>query len=232
MLQDDRQARRIKSKYGQYRTGCSRKRSRGLGYPRSSQAACRATKSIIDVKQAIDDNQGDWSDLVRRLEEYMWAIENQIDSLEKYPPQDRVVDEAFSQPLVRYVEVLEDIHCAIVNDRHTRPRTSHGAFTAIGKVKVDAGLIRKFNRDIEDRHRQFMEALALFTGYRVHAIEHKVEAVSSDVDASFIQLPMVASPHPRSTEPVYKERVRLSFRQSRIGLRMIPQTNQYSGSAT
>ncbi|CAG7853401.1 SubName: Full=Related to archipelago beta form (F-box-WD40 repeat protein) {ECO:0000313/EMBL:CCA74347.1}, partial [Serendipita indica DSM 11827] len=77
------------------------------------KAACRATKSIIDVKQAIDDNQGDWSDL--------------------YPPQDRVVDEAFSQPLVRYVEVLEDIHCAIVNDRHTRPRTSHGAFTAIGK---------------------------------------------------------------------------------------------------
>ncbi|CAG7849701.1 SubName: Full=Related to archipelago beta form (F-box-WD40 repeat protein) {ECO:0000313/EMBL:CCA74347.1}, partial [Serendipita indica DSM 11827] len=142
------------------------------------KAACRATKSIIDVKQAIDDNQGDWSDLVRRLEEYMWAG----------------CRRAFSQPLVRYVEVLEDIHCAIVNDRHTRPRTSHGAFTAIGKVKVDAGLIRKFNRDIEDRHRQFMEALALFTGYRVHAIEHKVEAVSSDVDASFIfQLPMVAS---------------------------------------
>ncbi|CAG7853437.1 SubName: Full=Related to archipelago beta form (F-box-WD40 repeat protein) {ECO:0000313/EMBL:CCA74347.1}, partial [Serendipita indica DSM 11827] len=47
---------------------------------------------------------------------------------------------------------------------------------------------------IEDRHRQFTEALALFTGYRVHVIEHKVEAVSSDVDASFIfQLLMVAS---------------------------------------
>ncbi|CCA75611.1 hypothetical protein PIIN_09602 [Serendipita indica DSM 11827] len=163
-------------------------------------AACKTTKSIIDVKQTIDDNQGDWNDLVRRLEEYMWAIESQIDSLEKYPPEDRVVDEAFSQPLIRYVELLEDIHCAIVNNAHKRPRTRRSAVMAIGNVKIDAGLIRKFNRDIEDRHRQFMEALALFTGHRIQVIEQhtkstaaKVETIVSDIDASFIcQLPVVA----------------------------------------
>ncbi|CAG7855291.1 SubName: Full=Uncharacterized protein {ECO:0000313/EMBL:CCA75611.1} [Serendipita indica DSM 11827] len=153
-------------------------------------AACKTTKSIIDT---IDDNQGDWNDLVRRLEEYMWAIESQIDSLEKYPPEDRVVDEAFSQPLIRYVELLEDIHCAIVNNAHKRPRTRRSAVMAIGNVKIDAGLIRKFNRDIEDRHRQFMEALALFTGHRIQVIEQhtkstaaKVETIVSDIDASFI----------------------------------------------
>ncbi|CAG7854436.1 SubName: Full=Related to WD-repeat protein, putative-Talaromyces stipitatus {ECO:0000313/EMBL:CCA76247.1} [Serendipita indica DSM 11827] len=140
-------------------------------------AACRTTKSIIDVKQTIDDNQGDWNDLVRRLEQYMWAVESQIDSLEKYPPEDRAVDEAFSQPLIHYVELLEDIHCAIVNDAHNRRRTSRNAFTAIG----------------DDRHRQFMAALDLFIGHRVQVIERNTKATKSDVDASFIfQLPMVA----------------------------------------
>ncbi|CAG7855299.1 COMPASS-like H3K4 histone methylase component WDR5B {ECO:0000303/PubMed:19567704} Short=AtWDR5B {ECO:0000303/PubMed:19567704} [Serendipita indica DSM 11827] len=156
-------------------------------------AACRTTKSIIDVKQTIDDNQGDWNDLVRRLEQYMWAVESQIDSLEKYPPEDRAVDEAFSQPLIHYVELLEDIHCAIVNDAHNRRRTSRNAFTAIGDVRIDAGMIVKFNQEIEDRHRQFMAALDLFIGHRVQVIERNTKATKSDVDASFIfQLPMVA----------------------------------------
>ncbi|CAG7855300.1 WD repeat-containing protein 5B [Serendipita indica DSM 11827] len=184
LLQGDLQERGSVTNNGQYRTGYSRK-------------SCKTTKSIIDT---IDDNQGDWNDLVRRLEEYMWAIESQIDSLEKYPPEDRVVDEAFSQPLIRYVELLEDIHCAIVNNAHKRPRTRRSAVMAIGNVKIDAGLIRKFNRDIEDRHRQFMEALALFTGHRIQVIEQhtkstaaKVETIVSDIDASFIcQLQVVA----------------------------------------
>ncbi|CCA74347.1 related to archipelago beta form (F-box-WD40 repeat protein) [Serendipita indica DSM 11827] len=137
------------------------------------KAACKTTKSIIDVKQTIDDNQGDWNDL--------------------YPPEDRAVDEAFSQPLVRYVELLEDIHCAIVNDAHKRRRTSRSAFTAIGNVRIDAGMILKFNQEIEDRHRQFTAALDLFIGHRVQVIERNTKATKSDVDASFIfQLPMVA----------------------------------------
>ncbi|CAG7855289.1 SubName: Full=Related to archipelago beta form (F-box-WD40 repeat protein) {ECO:0000313/EMBL:CCA74347.1} [Serendipita indica DSM 11827] len=138
------------------------------------------------------------SDMLAPLKAYaawsnIWAVESQIDSLEKYPPEDRAVDEAFSQPLIHYVELLEDIHCAIVNDAHNRRRTSRNAFTAIGDVRIDAGMIVKFNQEIEDRHRQFMAALDLFIGHRVQVIERNTKATKSDVDASFIfQLPMVA----------------------------------------
>ncbi|CCA76472.1 related to archipelago beta form (F-box-WD40 repeat protein) [Serendipita indica DSM 11827] len=157
------------------------------------KAACKTIKSIIDVKQTIDDTQGEWSDLVRRLEEYMRAIEGQIDSLEKYPPEDRVVDGAFSQSLVRYVELLEDIHRAIVNDAHKRRHTIRSVFTAIRKVKkIDNEMILKFNREIKGRHRQFTEVLDLFIRHRVHVIERNTKITKSHVDASFLfQLPMV-----------------------------------------
>ncbi|CCA77963.1 related to WD40-repeat protein (notchless protein) [Serendipita indica DSM 11827] len=164
------------------------------------KAACRVTKSILNVIQAIDDNQEGWSDLVRRLEEYMSAIEHQVDSFENYPAEDRVVDKAFSQPLIHYVEFLESFYSTVADFRHKRTRGAHGVLTTISKTKLDAEVIRQFNIDIEDRHRQFMEALTLFTALRIQVIEwntkatkSKVDSVLTDVDANAIlQLPMAA----------------------------------------
>ncbi|CAG7847963.1 Vegetative incompatibility protein HET-E-1 [Serendipita indica DSM 11827] len=171
------------------------------------KAACKATKSILDVLQTVEDNQEDWDDLTRRLEEYMFAIDNQIDSFEKYPAEERVVDEAFKQPLIHYVELLEDFQETVAHHRHKRSRNAFASLSGIGKVKLDAGLIRKFNRDIEDRHRQLLDQLSLFTAYRIQVIERKVEStkantevtkakvetILSDVDTTAIlQLPMAA----------------------------------------
>ncbi|CCA76730.1 related to archipelago beta form (F-box-WD40 repeat protein), partial [Serendipita indica DSM 11827] len=138
------------------------------------KAACRATNSVLNVIQAINDNQEEWDEITRRLDQYMSSMENQIDSFEKYPPEDRKVDEAFSRPLVHYVELVE-------NHRHKRSRSGFGTLTEIRKVKIDAGVIRNFNRDIEDLHRQFMEALSSFTAFRIQAIERKMERILTDV---------------------------------------------------
>ncbi|CAG7852310.1 COMPASS-like H3K4 histone methylase component WDR5B {ECO:0000303/PubMed:19567704} Short=AtWDR5B {ECO:0000303/PubMed:19567704} [Serendipita indica DSM 11827] len=182
------------------------------------KAACKATKSILDVLQTVEDNQEDWDDLTRRLEEYMFAIDNQIDSFEKYPADERVVDEAFRQPLIHYVELLESFQETVAHHRHKRSRSAFASLSGIGKVKLDAGLIRKFNRDIEDRHRQLLDQLSLFTAYRIQVIERKIEAtkaklyavmasmeantevtkskvetILSDIDtAAILQLPMAA----------------------------------------
>ena len=122
-----------------------------------------------DEPEAMDDNQEEWVDLTRRLDGYMSALERQIELFEKYPPEERVVDEAFSQPLIHYVKyvciliplpttdqfrLLEDLH-SIVVDR-TRSQNRFTMWMKMRKAKFDAGEIRKFNRDIEDRHRQFM----------------------------------------------------------------------------
>lgn len=103
--------------------------------------------------RAIDNNQEEWLDLIRRVNEYMSVLEEQIALFEAYPPEDRAVDEAFSRPLINYIESLEDIHDTVVNITEKRSRNLFKAFT---KVKIDMGEIRKLNRDVEDRYRQFM----------------------------------------------------------------------------
>ncbi|CCA76115.1 hypothetical protein PIIN_10115 [Serendipita indica DSM 11827] len=184
-------------------------------------AACRIMKSILEVVQAIENNQGEWTDLAGRLKGYMSALEERITLFETYPPPERVVDKAFSQPLSHYVDFLETMHDAVVELKAKRGRSRFGFMEAFSKVKIDAAEIKKLNRDIEDRHRQFMEALSLFTALHIQAIERNtnftkgdveitknnveitkanvevtkaaVETVLTDVDASVIlQLPMVA----------------------------------------
>ena len=124
------------------------------------------------MRQAIDDNREEWTDLTRRLEEYMFAIENQIESFEKYHSEDReAVDEAFSRPLIRYVEyvkflrlfrcidrsrLLEEFQGTVDNHMQKRSRSGLAVWTEIRKMKIDAGVVRKFNQDLEDRHRQLM----------------------------------------------------------------------------
>ncbi|CCA72703.1 hypothetical protein PIIN_06640 [Serendipita indica DSM 11827] len=116
------------------------------------KAACRATKSILDVVQAVDDNQEEWNDLTQRLEGYMSAIDDQIDAFEKYSPAERAVDDALSQSLAHYVN----------------------------KIKLDAGDIRKFHRDIEDQHRQLMEKLGLFAALRLQVIEQNTKVILTE----------------------------------------------------
>ncbi|CAG7854334.1 SubName: Full=Related to archipelago beta form (F-box-WD40 repeat protein) {ECO:0000313/EMBL:CCA76847.1} [Serendipita indica DSM 11827] len=150
-------------------------------------AASRTTKSIIDaMRLAIDDNQEDWIDLTQRMEQYKSAIKDQIDSFPKYPPEESLPDEVLSC-LLRYQNVLEDFS-TVVNQAYKRRRMSISALTGIGKVKVDAGAISKFNRDIEDAHRQFMEAMIMFIASRVQVNK----AILANVDKSAIlQLPLV-----------------------------------------
>ena len=50
--------------------------------------------------------------------------------------------------------LLEEFHGTVTNAR--KRRRSSLAVTGILKVRVDVGVIRKLNQDIEDRHRQFM----------------------------------------------------------------------------
>ncbi|CCA74792.1 related to S. pombe trp-asp repeat containing protein [Serendipita indica DSM 11827] len=157
------------------------------------KAACRTTKLILDNMQAVDNNQEGWADLTQRMEGYMLAIENQIESFAKYPPEDREVNEAFSRPLTDYVDFLEESHRNITNQRHKRKRSGLNELTEVSKVMLDADTIRKFNRDIEDQHRKFIDALSLFTAYRIQAVERDNKAILANVDNSAIlQLPMVA----------------------------------------
>ncbi|CCA70376.1 related to archipelago beta form (F-box-WD40 repeat protein), partial [Serendipita indica DSM 11827] len=157
------------------------------------KAACRTTKLILEVIQTVQHNQDDWNDVIQRLEEYMTAIENQIDSFENYPPEERVVDEAFSEPLIHYVRLLEDFHSMVSNMGFKRKRTGLGALASISRVKVDAETIRKFHRDIEDRHRQFMGALGLFTASRLQVVERHTKAILKNVDKSALQdLPLAS----------------------------------------
>ncbi|CAG7851324.1 SubName: Full=Related to WD40-repeat protein (Notchless protein) {ECO:0000313/EMBL:CCA70723.1} [Serendipita indica DSM 11827] len=167
------------------------------------KAACRTTKSILEVSQAIDNNQEDWSDLIQRLKGYISALEERIALFESYPIEDRAINEAFSQPLLRYAKFLETMHDTVL-DLKTKSNRSKLAF---GNIKIDAAEILKINRDIEDQHRQFMEALGLFVALRVQVIDRNtkstkedvkatksnIETILSDVDASAIlQLPAVA----------------------------------------
>ncbi|CAG7852581.1 Ribosome assembly protein 4 {ECO:0000303/PubMed:16221974} AltName: Full=Notchless protein homolog 1 {ECO:0000250/UniProtKB:Q9VPR4}; AltName: Full=Ribosome biogenesis factor RSA4 {ECO:0000303/PubMed:19737519} [Serendipita indica DSM 11827] len=162
------------------------------------KAACRTTKSILEV--ATEINQEEWIDLAGRLKEYMSALEKQITLLEAYPEEDMAVDEAFRQPLIHYVEFLENMHDTIVDLKEKRNRSKLSIFKAFSKMKIDAEEIRKLNRDIEDRHRQFMEALGIFTALRMQNVERNtkttkanVETILTDIDANAIlQLPVVA----------------------------------------
>ncbi|CCA71603.1 related to WD40-repeat protein (notchless protein) [Serendipita indica DSM 11827] len=68
------------------------------------------------------------------------------------------------------------MHTTVVGLKEKRDRSKLSFFKAIGKVKIDAEEIRKFNRDIEDRHRQFMiqNALGVLIALRVQAVEQKI----------------------------------------------------------
>ena len=54
----------------------------------------------------MESNHEEWTELARRLKDYLSAMEEQTALFETYPPNERAVDEAFSQPLIRYVEYV------------------------------------------------------------------------------------------------------------------------------
>lgn len=109
------------------------------------KAACRTTKLILEVVQATENNQEEWIDLARRLKGYISALEERVAIFETYPPEDRVVDKAFSQPLIHYTEFLETMNDMVVDLQTKRSRSKAGIFTAFIKIKINAGKISKLN---------------------------------------------------------------------------------------
>ncbi|CAG7853144.1 COMPASS-like H3K4 histone methylase component WDR5B {ECO:0000303/PubMed:19567704} Short=AtWDR5B {ECO:0000303/PubMed:19567704} [Serendipita indica DSM 11827] len=152
------------------------------------KAACRATKSILEVMQAIENNQAEWTDLTRRLKEFMSALEGQIALFETYSLGERVVDEAFRRPILHYVEFLEETHDVVVNLTTKRKRNKFGVFKSMTKAKVDAEEIHKLNRNIEDRHKQFMEALAIFTAFHVQVVKENINVTKNKVESTQINV--------------------------------------------
>ncbi|CAG7852496.1 SubName: Full=Related to WD40-repeat protein (Notchless protein) {ECO:0000313/EMBL:CCA73057.1} [Serendipita indica DSM 11827] len=164
------------------------------------KAACRATKTILDVMLSINDNHEDWINLAQRLKEYTSSLEEQVALFEADPLKDTVVNNPVRRPLILYAETLDKLYILVANLKEKPSRSKFGFLRAISKVKIDAGEIRRLNQEIEDRHRQFMNALGLFTALHVQTIEQNtkttkanVETLLTDVDANAIlQLPMVA----------------------------------------
>ncbi|CCA77309.1 related to archipelago beta form (F-box-WD40 repeat protein), partial [Serendipita indica DSM 11827] len=114
----------------------------------------------------------------------MSALEEQIILFETYPQDARTVDEAFRRPLIHYVEFLETVHDMVIDLKEKRSRKKLDLFKAFTKVKVDAGEILKMNRDIEDRHRQLMEALGIFTALRVQVVDKTTKATEVKLDVT------------------------------------------------
>ncbi|CCA70407.1 hypothetical protein PIIN_04346 [Serendipita indica DSM 11827] len=148
------------------------------------KAACRTTKSIVEVMQGIENNREDWIDLIRRVKDYMSVLEEQIALFETYPPKDRTVNEAFSRPFIGYVEALEDIHDTVVNLTEKRNHRKFSFFKAFSKVKIDSGEIRRLNVAVEDRHRQFMAALDVFTAFRIQIVERNTKDIEAHLEAT------------------------------------------------
>ncbi|CAG7846632.1 Uncharacterized WD repeat-containing protein alr3466 [Serendipita indica DSM 11827] len=136
------------------------------------------------ARQALESTREEWNDLTRRLRDYMGALEESIILLETYPLREWTVDQAVSQPLIHYVEFLEDMHDTVVKLKEKRRGRALGLFKAFIKLKTDAGDIRRLNRDIEDRHSQFMEALGLFTAFRAQAVEQTASVIKRDMEAT------------------------------------------------
>ncbi|CCA75993.1 related to WD40-repeat protein (notchless protein) [Serendipita indica DSM 11827] len=157
------------------------------------KAACRTTKSILEVIQATENNREEWNNLTERLKGYMSALEEQLSVFETYPPEHRAVDKAFISPLIGYIEFLEDMHDVVVNMKQKRSHSKLGFLKAFTKVKLDAGEILKFSQGIDDRHKQFMGALSLFTALHVQDIERDAKAILKKLDESAIlQLPLAS----------------------------------------
>ncbi|CCA70372.1 hypothetical protein PIIN_04311 [Serendipita indica DSM 11827] len=134
------------------------------------KAASKTAKQILEIVQAIESNQQERDDLIKLLKEYISAIDEQIVVFEAYPPERRVADKAFSQPLIHYVEFLEDLHDTVVNLQEKRKRSKLGFFTAFAKG-----------------------SLGVFTALRVQAIERDAKAILANVDKSAIlQLPLAS----------------------------------------
>ncbi|CCA70722.1 hypothetical protein PIIN_04656 [Serendipita indica DSM 11827] len=152
------------------------------------KAACRATKSILELMQAIESNQEEWVNLKGRLKEFMSAIEGQITLFETYPQRERLVEEAFSRPLIHYVEFLEKTHDAVAERIAKRSRSKFGFLKSFTKVKIDAGEIIRLNGSINDRHMQFMEALALFTASHVQIVKENVQVTKDTVEDTQVKV--------------------------------------------
>ncbi|CCA76398.1 related to WD40-repeat protein (notchless protein), partial [Serendipita indica DSM 11827] len=188
--------------------------SEGMDVLGPLMTACRTTKSILEVAQATENNQQEWKVLTCSLKEHITALQEQIALFQACPPQDRVVDQTLSRPLVTYVEFLENMHSKIVELQNKRSLSKLSFFKAFTKVEINVLELSKHIQDIVDQHRQFMvrvssafftrsqqlqETLSSFTALRTQITETDTEVTKANAETiltgadltAIFQLPMV-----------------------------------------
>ncbi|CCA71457.1 related to WD40-repeat protein (notchless protein) [Serendipita indica DSM 11827] len=148
--------------------------SEGSDVLASLKAACKATKQILEMARAIQNNKEDWKRLAERLQSHLESMENQITIFEGYSEESRKVDDSLRQPLLAYVRKLDGIQKAV--EARTRSRLlSRGL-----KVDMDAGDIRDFHQDINDCHQRLTAALAVSSAFHIQVVKGDTEALRGD----------------------------------------------------
>ncbi|CCA74344.1 related to WD40-repeat protein (notchless protein) [Serendipita indica DSM 11827] len=148
--------------------------SEGSDVLASLKAACKATKQILEMARAIQNNKEDWRRLAQRLQGHLESMEDQITIFEGYPEEKRKVDDSLRQPLLAYVRKLDGIQKAV------EARTRSRLLSRATKVDMDAGDIRDFHQDIDDCHQRLTTALAVSSALYLQAVKGDTEALRGD----------------------------------------------------
>ncbi|CCA75849.1 related to S. pombe trp-asp repeat containing protein [Serendipita indica DSM 11827] len=149
------------------------------------KGAVRATKLILDARQADDNNTKAWGDLRQRLDDYMAATKKEVDLFEKYSPEERRRDESFIQPLFEHAGYLKHMRDTLAKMMEKPSSSRMNVFQASRISKKDAKLVRQLDLEIEERHRVFTDLLA---AYRLQVVARSTEA---DEKSLLLQLPSV-----------------------------------------
>ncbi|CCA76476.1 related to WD40-repeat protein (notchless protein) [Serendipita indica DSM 11827] len=156
----------------------------------SLKAACKATKQILEMTRAIQNNKKDWRRLAERFQGHLESMEHQITIFEGYPEEKRQADNSLRDPLLAYVRQvlcfspmdstyttnrkLDEIQKAV------EARTRSRLLSRATKVDMDAGDIQDFHQDIDDCHQRLTAALAVSTSLHVQAVKGDTEALKGD----------------------------------------------------
>ncbi|CAG7852770.1 SubName: Full=Uncharacterized protein {ECO:0000313/EMBL:CCA72352.1} [Serendipita indica DSM 11827] len=165
----------------------------------SLKAACRATKQILEIARAVQNNKEDWKRLFERLQGHLESMESQIAIFEEHPEKNHQVDDSLRQPLLVYLDEIQ---------KTVEARTRSRLLTRAMKVDMDAGDIREFHQDIDDCHQRLAAALAVSSSLHIQAVKGDTEVLRvnmqvikentktlpKDVDLVIIsQLPVIIS---------------------------------------
>ncbi|CAG7852771.1 Lissencephaly-1 homolog {ECO:0000255/HAMAP-Rule:MF_03141} [Serendipita indica DSM 11827] len=140
----------------------------------SLKAACRATKQILEIARAVQNNKKDWKRLAGRLQGHLESMEGQITIFEEHPEKNHQVDDSVGHSAYGLDRKLDEIQRAI--EAQTRSRLLSRAM----KVDMDAGDIRDFHQDIDDCHQRLTAALAVSSSLHIQAVKGDTEVLRAD----------------------------------------------------